>query len=30
MRSLFHLAYHVTDLDAARRFYGDVLDVSFH
>jgi len=25
MRSLFHLAYHVTDLDAARRFYGDVL-----
>ena len=25
MRSLFHLAYHVTDLDASRRFYGDVL-----
>jgi extradiol dioxygenase family protein len=25
MRSLFHLAYHVDDLDAARRFYGDVL-----
>jgi extradiol dioxygenase family protein len=25
MRSLFHLAYHVTDLAAARRFYGDVL-----
>lgn len=25
MRSLFHLAYHVTDLDAARRFYGGVL-----
>ncbi|ABM60616.1 Glyoxalase/bleomycin resistance protein/dioxygenase [Verminephrobacter eiseniae EF01-2] len=25
MRSLFHLAFHVTDLDAARRFYGDVL-----
>ena len=25
MRSLFHLAYHVTDLDAARAFYGDVL-----
>lgn len=23
--SLFHLAYHVTDLDDARRFYGDVL-----
>lgn len=23
--SLFHLAYHVTDLDEARRFYGDVL-----
>ncbi|MDT3382571.1 dioxygenase, partial [Labrys neptuniae] len=22
MRSLFHLAYHVTDLDQARRFYG--------
>jgi uncharacterized protein len=25
MRSLFHLAYHVHDLDAARRFYGGVL-----
>lgn len=25
MRSLFHLAYHVTDLDEARRFYGDIL-----
>ncbi|MBP0581976.1 VOC family protein [Labrys sp. LIt4] len=25
MRSLFHLAYHVTDLDEARRFYGEVL-----
>jgi uncharacterized protein len=25
MRSLFHLAYHVTDLDAARRFYGATL-----
>lgn len=25
MKSLFHLAYHVTDLDDARRFYGDVL-----
>jgi extradiol dioxygenase family protein len=25
MNSLFHLAYHVTDLDEARRFYGDVL-----
>jgi uncharacterized protein len=25
MRSLFHLAYHVTDLDAAREFYGGVL-----
>ncbi|PIE09243.1 MAG: dioxygenase [Rhodobacterales bacterium] len=23
--SHFHLAYHVTDLDAARAFYGDVL-----
>ena len=23
--SLFHLAYHVTDLQAARAFYGDVL-----
>ena len=22
MKSLFHLAYHVTDLDAARAFYG--------
>lgn len=25
MRSAFHLAYHVRDLDAARRFYGDLL-----
>lgn len=25
MRSLFHLAFHVTDLDAARHFYGGVL-----
>ena len=25
MRSLFHLAFHVTDLDEARRFYGDTL-----
>ncbi|MBY0411587.1 MAG: dioxygenase, partial [Burkholderiaceae bacterium] len=25
MRSLFHLAFHVIDLDAARRFYGGVL-----
>lgn len=25
MRSLFHLALHVRDLDAARRFYGDLL-----
>ena len=25
MHSLFHLAFHVTDLDAARRFYGSVL-----
>lgn len=25
MASLFHLAFHVTDLDAARRFYGGVL-----
>lgn len=25
MRSLFHLSYHVTDLGAARRFYGGVL-----
>ena len=25
MRSLFHFAFHVTDLDAARRFYGNVL-----
>ncbi len=24
-RSLFHLAFNVTDLDAARRFYGGVL-----
>ncbi len=25
MTSLFHLAIHVTDLDAARRFYGGIL-----
>lgn len=25
MKSVFHLAYHVTDLDAARHFYGDIL-----
>lgn len=25
MTSLFHLAYHVTDLDEARQFYGTVL-----
>ena len=25
MRSLFHLAFHVTDLDTARAFYGGVL-----
>jgi extradiol dioxygenase family protein len=25
MPSLFHLAFHVTDLDVARRFYGAVL-----
>ncbi|WP_457580870.1 VOC family protein [Ensifer canadensis] len=25
MKSLFHLAFHVKDLDDARRFYGDVL-----
>ena len=25
MPALFHLAFHVTDLDEARRFYGDVL-----
>ena len=25
MKSLFHLAYHVRDLDDARRFYGGVL-----
>ncbi len=25
MRSLFHFAYHVTNLDAARRFYGGVM-----
>jgi extradiol dioxygenase family protein len=28
MKSLFHLAYHVTDLDAARHFYGTVLGCS--
>lgn len=25
MRSLFHLAYHVNDLDGCRRFYGEIL-----
>jgi extradiol dioxygenase family protein len=25
MHSLFHLAFHVRDLDATRRFYGEVL-----
>jgi extradiol dioxygenase family protein len=25
MKSLFHFAFNVTDLDAARRFYGDLL-----
>ncbi|MBR9651188.1 VOC family protein [Thalassovita aquimarina] len=25
MRSVFHLAYHVRDLDEARAFYGDLL-----
>ncbi len=25
MRSLFHFAFHVTDLDAARRFYGGAM-----
>lgn len=25
MKSLFHLAYHVTDLDTTRQFYGDIL-----
>lgn len=25
MQSLFHFAFHVSDLEAARRFYGDVL-----
>ncbi|NMM09624.1 MAG: dioxygenase [Polaromonas sp.] len=25
MHSLFHFAFHVTNLDAARRFYGNVL-----
>ena len=25
MRSLFHFAFNVTDLDVARRFYGEVL-----
>jgi extradiol dioxygenase family protein len=25
MKSLFHLAFNVTDLDTARRFYGDVM-----
>ena len=25
MKSLFHLAFNVTDLDATRQFYADVL-----
>ena len=25
MKSLFHLAYHVTDLEEARKFYGNIL-----
>jgi extradiol dioxygenase family protein len=25
MQAIFHLAFHVTDLDRARQFYGDVL-----
>ena len=25
MRSLFHLSFHVRDLDSTRRFYGGVL-----
>ena len=25
MNSIFHLAFHVTDLDRTRRFYGDLL-----
>ena len=25
MKTAFHLAYHVTDLDAARAFYGNIL-----
>ena len=28
MRSLFHFAFNVTDLDEARRFYGEVLGCS--
>lgn len=28
MESVFHLAFHVTDLDEARRFYGGVLGCS--
>ncbi len=28
MKSLFHLAYHVTDLNEARKFYGDILGCS--
>jgi len=28
MRSLFHLAYHINDLDAARDFYGAILGCS--
>ncbi|MDA9329437.1 dioxygenase, partial [bacterium] len=25
MKSLFHIAYHVTNLNKARKFYGDLL-----
>ena len=25
MQALFHFSFHITDLEAARRFYGDVL-----
>jgi len=28
MKSVFHLAYHVTNLDQARQFYGDLLGCS--
>jgi catechol-2,3-dioxygenase len=30
MRSFFHLAFHVTDLNEARRFYGGVLGCKVH